>query len=335
MNIRRGFLLALIALLLAVSFAMVQPFLQYLLLALLLAFVLYPLQRRLEPEIGDQLSAAVLVVGAVFAFFVPFVVIGATVAGDAMQLAQQLQSGGFSGFGIERVESLIQQYTGFQVDLASRVGQYAERAAQIVAGNVAGVLGTISHLLIGLGLGLFVLYYLLKDGNRLMAWTRETMPLPEGIQDELYASLDEITWAVLLGHVLVAMTQGAIAGIGLFVVGIPNATLWTFLMIVLSLIPIVGSFLVWGPAAIYLAMTGQTAFGVGLALYGLVVVSATDNFLRPILVDRHAEINPSLIIVGVVGGVYLIGFMGLFVGPILVGALKVVLELFEEHYEAL
>lgn len=335
MNVRRGFLLALIGLLLVLSFRLVQPFLQYLLLALLLAFVLHPLQQRLEPRIGGRLAASVLIVGALIAFFVPFVVIGATVANDVTRLAQQVGNGGFSGFGLSQVEATIQGYTGQQVDLASRVSSYAESAAQAVAGSVPGVFATLSDVFVGLGLGLFVLYFLLKDGDKLTAWLRETVPLPREVQNDLYASLDEITWAVLLGHVLVAAVQGSIAGIGLFVVGIPNAVLWTFVMIVLALIPIIGAFLVWGPAAAYLAVTGQPVAGVGLAIYGTVIVNATDNFLRPIVVDRHAKLNPSIIIVGVIGGVYLVGFMGLFVGPIIVGALKAVLEVFDEYYDEL
>lgn len=329
---RQGFLMALIGLLLVLSAALIQPFLQYLLLALLFAFVLYPLQRRLEPRIGSRLSAAVLIVGALVAFFIPFVIVGATVAGDAMQLAQQAASGGFE---LSQVESLIQQYTGRQVDLASRVSSSAESFAQTVAGSAPGVFGTLSNVFIGLGLGLFVLYFLLKDGDKLVAWLRAIIPLPREVQDDLYASLDEITWAVLLGHVLVAAVQGSIAGIGLFVVGIPNAVLWTFIMIILALIPIIGAFLVWGPAAAYLMITGQPVAGVALAIYGTVIVNATDNFLRPLLVDRHAKLNPSIIIVGVIGGVYLVGFMGLFIGPIIVGALKAVLEVFDEYYETL
>ena len=335
MNVRRGFLLSLIALLLLVSFALIQPFLQFVLLALLLAFVLYPLQRRLESRMGQGIAATVLVVGAVIAFFIPFIVVGATVAGDAMQLAQQLQSGGFGGFGLSRVESLIQQYAGIQIDLASRVSAYAESAAQAVAGSVPAVFSTFTHITIGLGLLVFLLFFLLKDGEKLYAWVRNTTPLPATVQDDLYTGLNDITWAVLVGHVLVAIVQGSIAGIGLIVTGIPNAVFWTFLMIVLSLIPVVGSILIWGPAAIYLVTSGQTVAGVALAVWGLIVVSATDDFLRPILVDRYAELNPSIIIVGVIGGVYLIGFMGLFIGPILVGALKVVLEIFDEYYAEL
>ncbi|MDL5362706.1 AI-2E family transporter [Halalkalicoccus sp. NIPERK01] len=335
MNVRRGFLLALIALLLAVSFALIKPFLQYVLLALLLAFVLYPLQRRLEPRFGEAIAASVLIVGAVIAFFIPFAVVGATVAGDAMALARQLQTGGFGGFGISRVESLIQRYTGQQIDIASRLSAYAESAAQTLAGSAPDVFSALTHVLVGLGLLVFLLFFLLKDGEKLYGWVRNTTPLPETVQDDLYTSLNAITWAVLLGHVLVAVVQGGIAGLGLIVTGIPNAVFWTFLMIVLSLIPVVGSILIWGPAAIYLVTSGQTVAGVALAIWGLVVVSATDDFLRPILVDRYAELNPSIIIVGVIGGVYLLGFMGLFIGPILVGALKVVLELFDEYYEAL
>lgn len=335
MNVRRGFLLALIALLLVVSFALISPFLQYVLLALVLAFVLYPLQRRLEPRLGRGITASVLIVGTVIAFFVPFLVIGATVAGEAMALAQQLQNGGFSGFGVSQAESLIQQYTGQQVDLASRVSSYAESGAQALASSAPGVFTTLTHLLVGLGLLVFLLFFLLKDGDKLYDWVRSVTPLPATVQDDLYTSLNDITWAVLLGHVLVAIVQGGIAGIGLIVTGVPNAVFWTFIMIVLSLLPVIGSFLIWGPAAIYLVASGQTVAGVALFVYGAIVVGATDDFLRPIIVDRHAQLNPSIIIVGVIGGVYLIGFMGLFIGPVIVGALKAVVEIFDEHYEEL
>ena len=334
MNVRRGFLLSLIVLLFLIGFALVRPFLQYVLLALLLAFVLVPLQQRLESRVSEAIAATVLVVGAVVAFFIPFVVVGATVAGDAMQLAQQLQSGG-GGFGLSQIESMIQQYTGQQVDLASRLSSYAQGAAESLAGSAPVIFETVTHALVGLGLMLFLLFFLLKDGDKLYAWVRTITPLPEPVQDDLYTRLESITWAVLLGHVLVAIVQGGIAGLGLIVTGIPNAVFWTFLMIVLSLLPVIGSFLIWGPAAIYLVANGQTVAGAALFVWGAIVVGATDDFLRPIIVDRHAELNPSVIIVGVIGGVYVLGFMGLFIGPVLVGALKVVLEIFDEYYAGL
>ncbi|MEM4781693.1 MAG: AI-2E family transporter, partial [Halalkalicoccus sp.] len=234
-----------------------------------------------------------------------------------------------------RVEELIAQYTGQQVDIAGQAASYAENAAQIAAGSAAGGLSAATDVLVGLAIAVFVLFFLLKDGDSLIAWLRTIVPLPEDVQSELTERLRDITWAVLLGHVLVAFVQGAVAGIGLFVTGIPNAAFWTFMMIILALLPVIGAFIVWGPAAIYLVATGDPLFGVGLFVYGAIVVSVTDEFLRPVIVDRYASINPSVILVGVVGGLYLVGFMGLFVGPVIVGALKAVLEVFDEYYDRL
>lgn len=336
MNLQRGFLLTLTALLFILSATLIQPLLQYLLLAVVLAVVLFPLRRRLAPRIGRTPTAAVLLVGAVIVLFIPFVVVAATVAQDAAQLIDQIRGGGvgLQGIGtVQRAESLIEGYTNQQIDISAAVNTVARRAAEMIATSAPGILGTISGILIGLGVTVFLLFFLLRDGDKLLAWLREITPLPTEVQDDLYSNLDDIAWAVLLGHALVAITQGTIAGIGLFVVGIPNAVFWTFIMVILAFIPIIGAFLVWGPAAIYLIATGQPVFGIGLAVYGTVVVNATDNFLRPVLVNRRASLNPAIIIVGIIGGVYLVGFMGLFVGPIIVGSLKAVLEIFDEYYE--
>jgi predicted PurR-regulated permease PerM len=123
-----------------------------------------------------------------------------------------------------------------------------------------------------------------------------------------------------------------LAGIGLVVAGVPNALLWTVVMVVLSLLPIVGSFLVWGPAAVYLFVVGRPVAAALLALYGTVIVGVSDDYLRPIVVDRYAHVNPSVIILGVVGGIYVMGFMGIFFGPIIIGALRATLDVFREQY---
>jgi predicted PurR-regulated permease PerM len=332
MNVRRGFLLLLVTLLAVLSVAMVLPFLQYFLVAGLLAFVLTPLQHRLEPRIGESGSSVVLIIGTLVALIIPFIVVIASVAGDAARLAQ---GANVEAIGVDRIEALIQEYTGQQVDIVGQAQDAAQTAGGVLAGSAGEVFGAITHVLVGIGLMLFVLFFLLKDGDKLYAWTRNITPLPDDVQDDLYSSLSDITWAVLLGHVLVAFIQGAIAGIGLFVTGIPNAFFWTFIMIVLALLPAIGAAIVWAPASAYLFFTGEPVAGVALFVYGAVVVSVTDEFLRPVIVDRKAEISPALIIVGVIGGLYLIGFMGLFIGPVIVAGLKVVLETFDEHYAEL
>lgn len=332
MNIRKGFLLLLIGILALLSYWLIEPFMQYFLMAGLLAFVLSPLQKRLESRVGAGIAAFLLILGSFVTLIVPFVVIAALVAEDAAELAEQA---GGADVEFSRIEELIAQYTGQEVDIVEQATSYAEEAAELAVGSAAGVLGAATDVVIGLAIAVFILFFLLKDGDSLVAWLNTIIPLPEDVRSELMDRLGDITWAVLLGHVLVAFVQGAVAGIGLFVTGIPNAAFWTFMMIILALLPVIGAFIIWGPAAVYLVATGEPVFGVGLFVYGAIVVSVTDEFLRPVIVDRYASMNPSVILVGVVGGLYLVGFMGLFIGPVIVGALKAVLEVFDEHYDRL
>lgn len=325
-------MLLLAAVLTALAVEMVLPFLTYVLIAVLLAFVLRPLHLKLAPRVGPAISAALLIVGALVALIIPFLIMIAAVAGDAIRLAEQIQG---SDVGLGTVESAIQEYTGREIDIAKRASGSVQGLGEQLAGQAPEAFGIVTHAFVGIGLALFLLFFLLKDGDKLLGWIRTITPLPEGVQDDLYESVGDITWAVLLGHVVVAAVQGAVAGIALFVVGIPNALFWTFLMMLLALIPAIGTPLVWGPAAVYLVWSGQTLAGAALFVYGAVVVNLTDEFLRPIVVDRRAKINPSIIIVGVIGGMYLMGFIGLFYGPIILGALKVTLEVIEEHYPEL
>jgi Predicted permease len=181
---------------------------------------------------------------------------------------------------------------------------------------------------------MFLLYYFLKDADRFNRWLRATVPVRDNVYDQLRAEFDDVVWAVLVSHVLIAVVQGVLAGLGLILLGVPRAVLWTGVMIVLAVLPIIGSFLVWGPAAIYLFSVGQPAAGAGLFVYGLIVVSLSDDFLRPITIDRYTEtrLNPSAIIVGILGGVYLIGFIGIFFGPVIIGSLRAALDVYRREY---
>jgi predicted PurR-regulated permease PerM len=106
----------------------------------------------------------------------------------------------------------------------------------------------------------------------------------------------------------------------------------TFVMVVLALLPLIGASLVWAPAAGYLFVIGDTGLGIALFLYGLVVVSLVDNYARPIVIDREAELNPAVILVGVFGGTYAIGLTGLFIGPIVLAVFVTTIEAFDDEY---
>lgn len=332
MNLSKGYLLTLSTILTVLAVFMVLPFLQYFLIAVLLAFILYPAHRQLAPRVGPKTSSFLLILGATVALIIPFIIMVLAIAGDAIALMDRLQEGNAD---VGPIEDLIAEYTGEEVDIAALAGDAFRDVAEVAVGQVPNLIDALTHMLVGLGLAIFLVFFFLKDGNRLVRWIRTVTPLPESVQSDLYQDVSDITAAVLLGHVAVAIIQGAIAGIGLFVVGIPNALFWTFMMMILALLPVIGAFLVWGPAALYLFYMGDVVPAVALFVYGTIVVGLTDEFLRPLIVDRRAEVNPSIIIIGVIGGMYFLGFMGLFFGPVILGALKVTIEVLDEYYEEL
>ncbi|QSW97788.1 AI-2E family transporter [Haloterrigena alkaliphila] len=332
MNLSKGYLLTLVGVFTYLSWLLVEPFVQYVLAAVLLAFVLYPLQKRLERRVSPTIASFLLLIFAFIAFLLPFAVIVALVAEDAARI---LEDGNTGSLGIAELEEAIQSQTGVSVDLVSSLTDAAQGVGTAVLERSTAWFGALTHAIIGLGLAFFLIYYLLKDGDELMAWLRKMSPLPADVQDELYTELSEVMWAVLAGHVLIAIVQGAIAGLGLFATGIPSAAFWTFIMIILALIPLIGTFLIWGPAVAYLVVTGEPALAVALAVYSTIIVGISDDYLRPIVVDRYAQINPAVIILGVLGGVYAFGVMGLFFGPVVLGALLTVVRVVDENYDRL
>ncbi|MFP8957780.1 AI-2E family transporter [Natrialbaceae archaeon A-CW3] len=329
MNRSRGTLLVFIAVLVVLSALLVLPYLQYVLAAVLLAFVLTPLQRRLEERVSPTIAAFALVILALLGFILPVLVVIAVVAQDALRVFEETDP---DAFPPEPLESLAER---FGIDLEAAILDSARDVGAMAAERSLDVVTGVTHIMIGIGLALFLLYYFLKDGDNLLAWLQTVTPVPESVQQELFDELEDVTWAVLAGHVLIAIVEGTIAGIALFVTGIPNALFWTMVMIVLSLIPLIGAFLVWGPAAVYLLLIGEPVLAVGLAVYSAIVVGIADDYLRPIVVDRYADLNPAVIIVGVLGGVTAFGLMGLFFGPVLLGALVATLSIFDEHYDDL
>ncbi len=329
MDVSRGFMLFVVGALGAVSLAIAWPFLQYVLLAVLIAYLLTPVYRRLEPAVGGTGAALALMTVATVALILPFAGLVSFVANDAFDLAQQLND---SDIGLGAVESAIADTTGREVDLPAALGTAGENFASVLVGSASDLVGALTHALLGISLSAFLVFFFLRDGQRFTAWLFEVSPLPERVHRDLASSVNDLMWAVLVGHVLVAAVQGTLAGVGLAVTGVPNAVFWTLVMVLLALLPILGAFLVWGPAAAYLVFMDAPIAGTALFLYGAIVVSFSDNYLRPILVDRRAQLNPATIMLGVVGGLYLFGVMGLFFGPVIVGAFKVAIETFDEHY---
>lgn len=330
MNKEQGFLLVMVGLSGVVSLLIVLPFLQYLLGAVLVAYVLYPVSERLRPRFGPRLAPLVVMLGAVVAVFVPVASLTFVLVRDLVALSE-----GDSGLETGEIERTVSELTGEQIDLTESVNAIGSELLDILFADLARVVSAGLELSIGFMLMLFVVYYLLRDGGRFVEWLIDIAPMKNAVCRRLFTRIDNTTWGVVVGHLLVAVLQGLVGGVGLFIAGIPNAVFWTFAMIVLALVPLIGAFFVWAPAAAYLFAVGHSEAGFFLFFYGLVIVSLVDNYARPILIDREAHLNPAVILIGVFGGTYAIGMTGLFFGPIVLAVFTATLAAFDEEFDAL
>jgi len=336
MDVRTTFFGLLVAALGTIAALMLFPLFQYIVAAGLLAFLLHPVHERLVPRVGSMVSALALTLVAAVGTVVPLVVFSLVIFRTAVRFAN-----GFDpDAAIERADEFTSAYVDLEALLGSSFEQLATDAAERVLSPLAdrlleeatGAITTSFRIGIGLLVLVFLLYYFLKDSDRLFRWIRTVTPLEQAMITEFFDETRRITWSVLKSHVFVAIVEGIAAGIGLWLLGVPNALFWTTVMIVLSILPVIGVWLVWGPAVVYLFVTSGAPRAVALLVYGLSVLAFIDEYLRAYLVNRGSGLHPAVVLVGVIGGISLLGVLGLFLGPILLAVFKASVNVFSREY---
>lgn len=330
MNRQRIFLILLLVAALGVSFLMVLPYMGYILTGLILGFILKPVKERIDTV--TSYSSIITIFLTIFIALLPLMVLLGVVADDAAQIVNSIEDREIS---LGQIEQQISQLTGEEFSLEERLRSSIETIGSTVLSSTSQIVNLASGFAIGISILLFTQYYALKEGSDLVEWTKQLDILPDDLQEELYRKTAATTQNVIEGHVITALVSGIVAGVGLFLVGVPNIAFWTFMMMILGLIPFIGTALIWVPAAIYLLINGQIYSGVLLLIYGIVAVGSVDNFLRPFLVDEEADLHPMFIILGVIGGVAIFGPIGIFVGPVIFGIAKILVKIYMKNYDQL
>lgn len=185
---------------------------------------------------------------------------------------------------------------------------------------------------------LFLMFFLFMDGKKLFLTVRNFLPMKLEHEDYLIHTLKETTDAVVFGQVFIAVLEGVLAALGFWLLGIDHALLLGSLITFLGVIPFFGPTLVWAPLAIYFVMTGIQVGsvavlikGVAIALFGIVILSTVENLLKPKIIGDKAKLHPALVFLGVLGGISLFGFIGFFLGPIILAVLFTLIKIYEKE----
>ena len=338
-----GIAFLLVVILVSVAFAwLLLPFYGALLWAVILAIVFNPLHRRFETWTGGRrnLAAALSLLACICIVVIPGSLILPSLAQEATSIYNFISAREFDpATTLERVRSLMPGFlqdalaaTSFgslekiQENIISVLGS----ASQAIATKAVSIGQGTAQLFISLGVMLYVLFFLFRDGPAVSAMIRKASPLSSHHTEYILGKFSAVLKATVKGNVIIAAIQGAIGGIAFWALGIQAPLLWGVLMAVLSLVPAVGAFLIWGPVAAYLMLSGDYAKGITLIVIGALVIGMVDNILRPPLVGKGVRLPDYVILVSTLGGIALFGINGFVIGPLIAALFVAVWSLFTD-----
>lgn len=324
----RVFLLLLVAVSVAFA-AIVWPLAGAVLWGTIIAVLFAPLQRRLTTAFGGRITVAALVTLTVVVLIVilPLTIVGALLVEEASDLYTRVRAGEMSVGGYFR--QVMGALPGWAVNLLDRFGLTDAGAvqarlstallqgSQLIAAQAVSIGQSTFEFILSLFVMLYLLFFLLRDGDTLSDRIAAAVPLRAEQRRALTEKFTVVIRATVKGSIVVALLQGALGGLIFWVLGIRAPVLWGVVMAVLSLLPAVGAALVWLPVAIYFLATGSVGTGVFLIAYGVVVIGLVDNVLRPVLVGKDTRMPDYVVLISTLGGIALIGINGFVVGPVI------------------
>jgi len=326
----------LFVLLVVLSFLIVKPFLLAIFLGALLAYIFYPLYKWAKKRLKNKtLTALLICLMILILIIIPSVFFVKTMVQESYALyvlgKQKLSAGLFEG-----CDNYFCNLIG-ELSENPEVKYQFQESLKLVTNWVikkgSDILVSIPNILLSLFVMFFTLFYFLRDGDIFVRKIGGFLSVHKKKYTEIMGRFKIVVHAIVYGYLIIALIQGALGAIGFFLFGVSSPLFWGMVMAFLALIPYLGTGLVWGPAAAIIFLEG--AFqnsnilmykGIALFFYGLLVVGGLDNLIRPKIIGAKAKVHPTLIMIGIFGGVFLIGPVGVIAGPLVLSLTAIIIE---------
>jgi predicted PurR-regulated permease PerM len=300
------------------------PFITGLVGAPVLYIVFAPVHRELSRRIPQHLAAAITLILALLLIVVPGISFVGLLAGEAQQMAR----GVIQSPLLARVREL--NVAGY--DIGAQLEQLGARLVSFVGASLLGIAGTATRILLQLTVAFFGLYYLLVSARDVWRLMLPFIPFSAANAEALRKRFKDVTTSTLIGTGVTAFVQGALVAVGFWAAGLPNAAFWGVVTVILSILPVVGSGLVWVPGVAVLAFEHRYGWAIGLTIWGIVAVGQVDNLIRPWVFRRYASIHPFVTIIGAMAGISYFGLLGLLIGPLAISYFFELIRMYRQEY---
>ncbi|MBU2639515.1 MAG: AI-2E family transporter [Nanoarchaeota archaeon] len=286
-------------------FLLIKPFISIVLGSVVLSYAFYPVYKRINTKVkNEHLCSALTTIIIFLIILLPLIFVLNVLTVESISAYQTIKSQDFSKF---TTTLLDEKFSTYIQEIINRVLLFfVEVSSKLVL--------SIPSIALNFFLLFFLIYYLLKDGKIIAENLKAYLPFSN--KQEIYTRFDKLTRALIYGTILIAIIQGIAGGLGFLIFKIPSAILWGFAMGVASFIPLVGTAIIWLPAGIFKLIQGDLVSGIGIILFGALIVGSIDNLVRPYLVSAKAKVHPAVVLLGVLGGLKLFGFTGIIIGPL-------------------
>lgn len=318
-----------LAVLIVLSFLLLKPILLSIIFGIILAFVFSPVYdwfyKRLKSK---NLSAFLICILLLVLIILPIWFLTPVIVNQSIKIYLASQQMDF----VTPIKSIFPDLftsEAFSAEIGSVIHSFVTRVTNAMMNSFSKLILNFPTIFLQLLVVFFVLFFVLKDKKELVAYIQSLLPFSKEVEKRLFKSSKDITISVLYGQVVIGMLQGLVAGLGFFIFKVPNALLLTILASLAGIFPIIGTAIIWVPVLIYLLIAGNTFAALGVLFFGL-ISTTIENFLKPVFVSKRTNMNTSLILIGMIGGLFLFGILGIILGPLILAYLLIVLELYRD-----
>jgi len=321
-------------------FLITEPFLRPLAWSAVLAIFFYPVYSRLERRFSPTWSAVLCTLGVTFLLIVPVLMVLLYAARQAIDasagIRESLTANGsgtaqefFAGLHRHLPESLQ------RLDIIGALRQGAERIGSFLAGSIGSLVKNLFSFLVNLFILLFALFFMFRDNEKILRAVRHLIPFEKEIQEDMLEESRDLIFASVAVALLIAAMQGALGGLAFTLTGLPGPVFFGVVIAFCSIIPVVGSSLVWFPAGVWLAVNGH--WGKALVILAICggIAGIADNIVRPLLLRNRTRLNDLLLFISILGGLAVFGLLGLVIGPTVIAAALGILRVYMKHNEEL
>jgi predicted PurR-regulated permease PerM len=317
---------ALLVFLLWIFYLMISPYLTFAILGVILGIGAYPLYLRVKQKIKkEMMSALITVILIILIIIIPTIIISSALVRETFVLISSLNSEQFSAQVVE-----ISSILGSDVDISPQINSFLSNISSNAFDSTWNLIGSVTDTAIGLLLMFTIIFYCFTDGPTWVSRLSSFAPFDSRRKTVLVEKIKSVTKTVIQVEILISIIQGILGGISFYIADVPNPIFWGFIMALFSFLPFVGTGMIWGPAAIIKIITGEIGWGIFLLIYGFMIIGGVDYYLRPKLVSGSSRIHPLTALLGAFGGLKLLGFPGLIIGPLIAALLEAVIIF---HYE--